>query len=359
MGRGVLASCSMVVVMATTAAHRAGVWLAPGQLPFVRRVAEAAGLSFVVAGSSTRGQSMHMAAQLDAAAGDDLRAALATAECELFLIADPGTFGAGGQDASAVGAARARGVRVATIEPIPSTPMELTARGWLEPADGVRPAEAVTFCGSLSRLTPFRDSSALLDAFGPIRAASVEAWAGVDEASTGARLYAAIELVRRLLGEPESIDAGYVGPSRIPGVHSLPGESLRGLHGDVTAHCRFADGRAATVCVSDCAGRWGHGVTLLGPAGRVRVLDGTVEWVGPDGAEHEVPRYRRGRSGGRPSSSATDDVAEAVVRLLASDASDLPIDHAGVLCMCHAALLSCRTGQPESPATIRRMAGAE
>ena len=34
-----------------------------------------------------------------------------------------------------------------------------------------------------------------------------------------------------------------------------------------------------------------------------------------------------------------------------------PVDYAGVLSMCEAALLSARTGQPESPSTVARMAG--
>ena len=59
-----------------------------------------------------------------------------------------------------------------------------------------------------------------------------------------------------LLGEPETIDAAYIAPGHGKGVHALPGESLRGLEGDLTANLRFADGRAAGLAVSNQGARW-------------------------------------------------------------------------------------------------------
>lgn len=336
---------------------RATVWLAPAQVDLVREVAEVAGLSIAAAGTDVRGQSGHIAARLDASAIDDLRAALAAAEGGLFLIADPGSFGAGEgeEDVAALLAARSRGVIVATLEPIPATPLALSSRGWTEGLGGqiARPLDAVSFVPAPSRLPPFREGDGLLEAFGPVRTATIEMWSAPVESSLGARLYAAMDLLRRLIGEPETIDAAYAAASQGRGVHALPGETLRGLNGDITANCRFADGRAATLTVSNQTGAWGRAATLLGAAGRVRVRDDLVEWVGPDGQEHDRPARRARRTKGSPAAAA---IADGLSRLL-GHSHEPPHDHAGALAMCHATILSCRTGQGESPAMFRRLAG--
>lgn len=340
--------------MPTPSPRRAAVWLSPEQLPLIRQVADAAALSIVVAGTPARGKSGQIAGELGVPAADDLRAALATADCDLFLIADPGDFGAGedGGDAGAVHAAQARGVRIAALEPIPATPQALV-QSWRGSEGGVSLADGVPPCGLLSGLSPFREPAELLDAFGPVRSLSVQAWSRPEEGSLGAQMYSALDLVRRLTGEPETIDAAYVAPQQGSGVHALPGESLRALDGDMTANCRFADGRCATVFVSSHAGRWGHAVTLLGRGGRAMVVDGGVDWVGLDGVVHEGPKRRR-----TPMAGSAQVIVDALTRLLDPGTPGGPSEHAGVLAMCHAALLSCRTGQGESPATIRRMAGA-
>ena len=335
--------------MPTTSTRRAGAWLAPEQSPLVRAIAAAAGVTFERAGSPTRGKSGGVAAELGASPADDLRAALAAAEGDLFLIADPGEFGTGQEDgeAEAIAAARARGVRIVSLEPIPATPLEL-AHAWSAPVDGVRPAEAVVVCGTLAACPALRDGE-LAASFGAARTISVCAWSRPEEGTLGARLWSAMDLVRRLMGEPETIDAAYVAPGRARGLHALPAESLRGLQGDMTCNCRFGDGRAASVTASNHAAAWGRSVTMLGEGGRATIGAG-AEWIGADGTNLETGRRARALP-------AAYEIGAEVRRVLEGEGPEPPVDHAAVLAMCHAALLSCRTGQAEYPATIRRMAG--
>lgn len=338
--------------------RRTVAWLDPAQVALVRAVADAAELELVGAGSSARGQSGHVAAELDTRACDDLRATLASVECDLIWIASPGRFGAAGapDDATAVAAARERGVRLATLEPIPASALDLDAGGWTgesRPLDAARPCPL------------WRDSSALraatehLPQFGAIGTLAIESWSGPGEGSLGAHLYTALELVLLLLGEPETIEAAYVSSATGRAVHALPGESLRDLAGDLSATMRFADGRAACLAASDRAGRWNRAATLVGPGGRLRIADDTFEWIGPSGeALDQSPKRRRG---GLPAKTppAVAAMAMGLFRVLEPPADEPPApEPAAILAVAQAALLSCRTGQGESPSTIRRMVGA-
>lgn len=335
-------------------------WITPEQAPLIRAVARHAGARIAAAGSGVRGRSGAVAAELEARAIDDLRAMLATAEADLVLIGSPEGFGTGpgGDDAAAVLAARARGVKVATLEPIPAAALDLVSGGWTGPDGAPGAADAVRFCPLARQSAPWREATEVLESFGHIRAVAVEAWCTPHEGSLGARLYGALELVLALLGEPETIDAAYVFPAHGQGVHALPGESLRALHGDLTANLRFADGRAASLVASDQGGRWNRTTTLVGPAGRLRVFDDGFEWIGPDGAKLDQSRPPARQRGAAPEvPHAVAAIADSLARLLDPGAPDPgPVNHAAILACAQAALLSARTGQGESPATIRRMA---
>jgi predicted dehydrogenase len=337
-------------------------WLAPEQIPLLREAVRAAELKVVAAGTPVRGQSALVADALGGSPIDDLRAMLSGAEARLVLIAAPDNFGAGPSpdDAGAVRAAHLRGVRIAAMEPIPAAALDLASGGWTGAGEGPRPVEVIRAC-PLARLSaPFRAATEVLASFGHVRAVCFESWCTPAETSLGALLYGAMDLVHSMLGEPEMIDATYVAPAHGRGVHSLPGESLRGLHGDLTANLRFADGRAASVVLSDHAGRWNRTITLLGPAGRLRMYDDGFEWVSPEGTkadESRQPRRTRGSEPAIPHSAAA--LADSLARMLDPGVPDPgPADQATLLAMAQAALLSARTIQPESPTTIKQMAGA-
>ncbi len=337
-------------------------WLGPEQVSLLRHAARVAELKVVAAGSPARGQTGGVAEELRAQPVGDLRAMLTSTEAKLILIAAPEQFGAGPDpaDAAAIRAAHARGAKIAVLEPVPAAALDLVSGGWTESGPGPRAVDVIRFC-PLARLSgAFRGAADVLGSFGHIRTVHVESWSTPAEGSLGARLYGALELVLSLLGEPESIDAAYVEPNHGRALHALPGETLRGLHGDITANLRFSDGRAAGIAVSNQAGRWNRTTTLLGSGGRLRVYDDGFEWVASDGKkadEMRQPGRKRGGDPEIPHSAAA--LAESLGRLLDPGSPDPgPADHATLLAMGQAALLSARTGQAESPATIKHMVGA-
>jgi hypothetical protein len=336
--------------------------MAPDQLPLVRQVADAAELSVIAAGATGRGLSQSVASELACKPLDDLRAALASTDADLFWIASPGSFGVGtsGNDATAVAEAHARGVKIATLEPIPAAALDLVGGGWLEGA--VRPVDVLRFIPRARLSEPFRGATDVLDHFGQIRSMGIEMWSAASECSMGAGLYAALELILALMGEPETIDAACATPSAGQKVHALPGETLRDLHGDLTANIRLADGRAAALYISDQAGRWDRTITMLGAAGRIRIHDDGFEWIGADGKllDHSRPPKKRPKDSPPPPPHAVTAIADSLSRLIDPAVPDPgPSNHAAILAMGQAALLSARTGQGESPATIRRMVGSD
>lgn len=344
--------------------RRAIVWLSPAQVTLASATAQWLELDIVGVGSPERGQSGRLAAELAPGtrpphAFDDLRAALASADADLFWIMDPGAFGASGshEDAAAILAAHARAVRVATLEPIPAGATDLAVSAW---TDGVpRAIDVPVFTPLWARSLPPPE---VLGHVGPLRTLAIQWWGRPQEGSLAALIFAAMELALRLLGEPESIDAAYVAPDPVRGVHALPAESLRGLTGDLTANMRFADGRCAAIALSDHAGRWCRSLTLLGPGGRVCVEDFFWAWFDREGRRIEEgkkqPRPRPGAEEGYPPLAA-GGFAIALHQMLATSPDRPECDPVTTLAMCHAALLSARTGQCESPATIKRIAGVE
>ncbi len=350
-------------------ARRTIVWLTPAQAGLVREVARAAELEIVGVGSPERGRAGPLAADL-AGEGErglnDLRAALASQGADLFWLLAPGEFGSGPDDALALQEAHARGAKVVTLEPMPALATDLSTRAWTEGV-ATRAIDVGAFVPAWAGCP-----REVVGSIGPLRAMALEWWSGPGEGTLGARLYGAMDLTLRLMGEPESIDAAYVSAEQGRGVHALPGESLRGLCGDLTASLRFAEGRAGSVALSSRGGRWERTLTVLGPGGRARVGDDSLQWFGPDGSAIEEPgvKTRRGKGSKRVAepadaregapSGALGAFAAGLTRALSGAAAEAPEpDRVTVLAMCHAALLSARTGQGESPATIRRIVGME
>ncbi|MBX3377271.1 MAG: hypothetical protein KF678_09760 [Phycisphaeraceae bacterium] len=340
--------------------RRAAVWMAPDQVELVKEVAAAAGLSIAHAGSWGRGLSTSVAEELGAAPIRDVRSALASAEVDLFWIASAGAFGAGNavEDGNAVSDAHARNVKIASIEPIPAAALDLLGGGWLEGT--VKPVDVVRLVPRMSEAKWVRNAADVLESFGSIRTAVIQSWGAPAHGSLGAHLFSALDLALSLMGEPETIDAACAVLSAGKTVRAMPGETLRDLHGDITASLRYADGRAAGVMVSDQAGRWGRSITLLGDKGRLRIHDDGLEWIGPDGALVDESKPKRTKKGELNVSPAAAAMAESLARLLEPGVQDMkPGRQVETLTLCQTALLSARTGQGESPSTIRRMVGVD
>lgn len=332
---------------------QAFVWLRPDQVAAARALAETVGIDFVAAGSPARGQNSRVAADLSCESRDDLRAAMAECTTDLFLILDPGDFGKEAADLRTVQTAGQRRVRVASLEPIPASALELTSAQSLL-GEGVGIADLARFIPLPRAGNVWRDCAEVLESFGPVRTAAIGCFGGATsgDGSLGAQLFAALDWVHALMGEPESIDASFGSPGIAEGVHALPGESLRGLAGDLTANLRYSGGRTACIAVSDQAGRFNRVATLLGKGGRLRTFDDGFEWLGPEGAKVDE---QRGSRRGENIEHGQLALADSVKRLLEPGADGPPTNLESVLAMAQAALLSARTGQGESPETIKRM----
>ncbi|HYE01645.1 MAG TPA: hypothetical protein VD963_00275 [Phycisphaerales bacterium] len=336
-------------------------WLDPGQLPLVRGVLERSGVRAAGVGTPARGRAAELAEALGAPPLDDLRSVLATTTAPALWLAAVGGFGADPADLEAVRAARARGVRVCTLEPLPTSAIQLAGRvsaGVAIGPGGLPEPEVLTAAAEFVPL--FRHAPAhaelteLLPEAGRLRTLTARCLGAPEHGTLGARLFDALDLAVGLLGEPEAVDAAYVPPvSRLAGgLRLLPGDSLHGLRGDMTLNLRYATGASACLLASDQAVRWERSALLLADGGRLSFGDGGLScaWLGRD--LEEAPRRRRV---GRDDPATV--LAQALTRALGRDAAGPRPDLGAVLAVAGAALLSARTGENEAPATIRRMAG--
>ncbi len=356
------------------------VWIEPEQTEFVRAACELAGLSISHAGTPVQGKSRDVAGALGAEPIDDLRAALARMDGGLVLL---GTS-TGLDDGGAGGAAGVlmeladRGVPVASLEPLPASILDVQRSdvGAGDEGMGIAlgPEPEDTDTGELgeewgmfvprARLAKsVRDAAEVITQLGALSMVSVQAFSGPGQGSLGARLYDSMELVSWLLGRPDRIDAAFVSAQAARGVHALPGESLRGLEGDLSANMRFGDGRAASIVASSRAGRWSRAITLVGENGRLRIYDDGLEWIGPDGkmidSSRDAARVRGSAVGEVSIAPAVRALADQLMLLADTDRAPMaPTNVLAVLACCGAALLSARTGEGESPDTILRMARA-
>lgn len=342
----------------STPPRRTLAWLGPAQAPLLTHVAELAGLSWTLAGSPQRGFSTEVARVLRCEAADDLRHALASAQVDLVLIADPGDFGSASpdQDLRALAAARARGVTIATLEPIPAAALDLAPGLWNDGADSLHTADLAPLCPLHRTSRPAREAAEPIAALGPPRAMAVEAWANPAEGSLGAQLFSALEAVLALMGEPQQVHAAYTAFGITPRLQVGVGETLRGLRGDIGVSMRYDDGRSAWVVASDQAGRWERRMTLLGEKGRLLIDDEGFEWFAPEGQSLDVMKPRKAPKGEPPRPRAAHAIADSLLRLLPpAPPHDRPIGLASTLAIAQTVLLSARTGQSESPETIHRM----
>lgn len=334
-------------------AKRLAVWLETAQVPLARAVAELISARIVGAGSPTRGHSGAVADELACPVHDDLRAMLSTIEADAVLILAPGDLGSAGDSAylGAVEVAAARGVKVASIEPIPSTVFGQNVAGG---AKAGPEAPGIAFIPRHRASAPFREAAEPLAQLEAPRTLSVEAWNVPGAGSLGAAMFSSMDLILSFMGEPRVIDAVYL-PAAIGPTARGP-ESLRDLRGDLTAVLRFEDARAATLVLSDQGGRWNRSATFTSPQGRFRVFDDGFEWIGPDGRKLDELRPERAKRGDPDPGHAQRAIARALNDLLDPSALVIPATQMdAVLVLCETALLSARTSQAESPETIRRM----
>lgn len=332
------------------------VWTDERRMAFLSEVFAVAGVEVIGAGSPEKGKSSAVAQYFDCKPVDDLRQVLTEGPASCVVIGSADAFASSSDpgDVQAVLACHRRGGMVLSLEPVPASALEYSAC-WSGMSGSVVPADLVQFVPRMGAMRSFRDAADSREMFGPVRTLLIECCTRPEEGSLGAAMYRAVDMMHSVLGEPMGVDAAYsLSTSGL--LVALPGESLRELHGDLTAHVRFDSGCAAVLLVSDQSGRWSNTITMLGPGGRFRIYDDGFEWVGMDAQRVDAFRQTQNRGEEPQPSRSVAAVGEAIGRLLDPTIPRIgPVDHAAVLAVCQAMLLSARTGSAERPATIRRM----
>jgi hypothetical protein len=251
--------------------------------------------------------------------------------------------------------AHARGVRLLSLEPVPAAAMDLAGNAWRTPANGLAPMQLVHFAPGVQRARTLGQTGELLEDFGQVRGASLTLLGPAEGGSLLARVFDAFDLLGGVFSEPETIDAVHTPAGAGAPVYAAAGSTLEGLDGAVRALVRTQDGRPVLVHAGVTHGPSERTFEVDGPSGTLRIRDGDIRWCHPDGS---VAYEASG-----PAPSGLDDreacaLGEALRHAL--DAPSLPpTDVASALIATQAVVLSVRTGQPESPSTVRRMIGVD
>lgn len=320
-------------------------WARDGQWRWILPAAARAGLPIAAVGGPDldprRAAELHT--QLDAEPIEDLARTLrAAADSAVLLAARPPSEVLEWIESRGAAELARRSVRLVSLPPLPSSSMSPLFR---EPADEALPVVAPL----LSRAPLGASLRDALASFGTVQTALFAARGSGDFGGLGARLLDALDLLGGILGEPETIDGAVAAPRAPSGVRAAPTDDLTLLRGSLTAHLRFESEASAVLSLSDQAGRWFRGLSLAGDAGLIRFDDQGFEWIGPDGStieRTEAPDHAD------PASALADQVFDA----LRDTDTPARAPRARAAAAAGALILSARTGQPESPATIRRMA---
>lgn len=305
--------------------HRILAWADADQIPLLRDVASHASLAIVAVGSDEADAGVKLANAFEADRVEDIRRAVLREDIDLLLLASPMEL-----DASTIKLIRERNVRIVTSQPHPAA--------LSQPAGDIH----TRFSPLMRRSPGYRETAEILSDFGEARCINITMRSGVGQGNLFARLFDAVEVIDALCGEPEIIDAALVSPT--PGV----AETLVDLHGHMTINMRFPENRCACVAVSDRAGAWFRGVTILGDGGCLRINDDGFDWTATDGTHVDAHQHMESSSPG------TLIAAQCVRMLNQQDTIDAP-EPAKLLAVCEAARLSCRTGEGETPRKIMQM----
>ncbi|MBZ0172601.1 MAG: hypothetical protein K8E66_09505 [Phycisphaerales bacterium] len=314
-------------------------WILPEHAAYVTDAISLAGLELGAVGCPTRGETQGLADQLGVEPLTDLRAALASTDASLAILTAAGRDSAP-IDARTVQAAEGRGVRLATTGPFTPGLIDAAEHGLFKEHAGTRPANAIHLVPRTRRHPVFRAASEVIENFGPIDLISVESNAPPPCGALPSALLAAIDTVLALVGVPELVDAA------APSAHKHVGD----LSGHFAALLRFPDGRAGQISASDRAA-WGWRATLTGAAGRLTLRPSGFDWF--DAGGNRMDEHRAEDRWRNPAEA----LAASLRELIEPSAPRGPaIGWIELLSTAEAALLSTRTGQAESPATILRAA---
>ena len=187
-----------------------------------------------------------------------------------------------------------------------------------------------------------------VEAVGAVQLIHHTAFGRADDLSLFARLCDAWDVVLDFSPLPLEIDAALSGPL------NEPPADLRALTGGMSAMARLPEHAVATITVSDQHATAFRRLYVLGDKAQLSIGDGDYRVFDAEG--HVVDQKRPGRR-----ASFVDLVVHQWRDLLRHRSHHRPAHEqtlsrdAQVLACCHAALLSARTGEPESPGRMMQM----
>jgi predicted dehydrogenase len=301
-----------------------------GHLAMLRDAVKHGSIRVVGVGSETAAIAADLAAAFKCDRIDDLRQAAQRDDAQLLWITAPMSL-----DQTTLKLIHDSPRMTAVNQPQPGVMGRLP-----DLADVLRTVHLVP----LMRRSPgYRAAMDVVDDFGVVRCVNVSFRSGPGEPALYSRLYDAMDLIVSLCGQPEIVDAGLAAPG------GEKPETLASMHGHMTVNLRFSDDRCACIAVSDRAGAWFRGVTLLGENGSLRISDTDFQWRAADGramdAHDEVKPLSAGALCGLH-----------IQRLLERrDDTEPPADMPLLLSLCEAARLSSRTGEGEEPRKVMQM----
>ena len=305
-------------------------WVQPNQESLVGDMVRRSGYELVAIGSAKSADATQLAEAFNVERVENLRDAILREDIQLLWLAASESI-----EADERRLIRQQATPTISIEPRPGSIAQLQS----DPAE----ASTARFVPLMRHSPGYRAAQEVFEQLGPRQCVNVSFRSGPGEGSLFARLFDAIDLLELLCDDVDMLDAALAGPS------SAPPESLNGLHGHLTLNMRYSGNCCSCVALSDCAGSWFRGVTVLGEAGCLRIDDQGFEWVAPNG---EIIDSHRDKKRATPG----ELIAVQAMRLLENvQATELPPDNAKLLAVCEATRLSCRTGQGEAPHKMLEM----
>ena len=306
------------------------VWAQSNQESLVRDMVRRSGFDLVGIGSAKSADAAALGQALDVETVANLRDAILRDDVQLLWLAAPEPL-----EADERRLIRQQATLTISLEPRPGSIAQLQS----DPAE----ADTARFVPLMRQSPGYRAAQEVFEQLGNRQCVNVSFRSGPSEGSLFARLFDAIDLLDALCGDVEMMDAALAGPL------SAPPESLSGLRGHLTLNMRFSGNCCACVALSDCAGSWFRGVTVLAEAGCLRIDDQGFEWISPDGEIIDSHREKKRATPG-------ELIAVHAMRVLENvQATEPPPDHAKLLAVCEATRLSCRTGQGETPRKMLEM----
>lgn len=310
-------------------------WCRREQVPFARDVARRAGLDVKAIGVTETGERVAIANELGIDVFDDFRHAVQTVEHDVLCLMtmDEVTI----EDLRHDGES---GTMLLTTEPILDAVTDTPVQHQI--------AEQAWFLPLTRRTKPIAIFNDIRETFGAVHSAALTMRHAPEVASLYARLADSIDLLERLCGPVELVDAS-ISTASGGGL-----DSLRDLRGHLTLNAKFQSNCCACIHVSDQARPWFRGVTILGEGGSIRLTDHGFAWH--DVAGDLIDTGSGMRRLDDDQHTAAEVVSQEIQMLLDPHRRPRePRDPRRTTAVCEAARLSLRTGQVEDPGKVEMM----